>query len=193
MESRKADRRVRRTEESLRRALQSLVKEKGYSRVTVQDILDRADVGRSTFYAHYRDKDDLLLRGFDDIRFSLTETPAEAAGRSVFLQPLRSVFEHVERYRDTWTPMAQKGGSEIVVDILRETTESVLRDHLRTQQGPGANPQALEAATQYAVGGLISLIRWWLDYDVPLTAEELHTVFRRLATRDIRRFLAAGA
>ncbi|MBO0803611.1 MAG: TetR/AcrR family transcriptional regulator [Nocardiopsaceae bacterium] len=55
------DRRVRRTRALLHQALIELILEKGYGRITVQDILDRADVGRSTFYSHYRDKDALLL------------------------------------------------------------------------------------------------------------------------------------
>jgi hypothetical protein len=69
MEAGTTDRRVRRTRE--RSALLSLIQEKGYDRIKVQDILDRADVGRSTFYAHYRDKDDLLQSGFEDVRAAL--------------------------------------------------------------------------------------------------------------------------
>src|SRR5689334_24059575 len=64
----RGDRRVRRTRRLLREALLALVAEKGYDRVTVQDVLDRADVGRATFYAHFRDKDDLLVSGFDELR-----------------------------------------------------------------------------------------------------------------------------
>src|SRR5215207_10196482 len=84
------DRRVRRTQELLRGALMALIMEKGYDRITVQDILDEADVGRSTFYAHYRDKEDLLLSGFDDIRTALAEeahpSGAQAGGKADFLQ-----------------------------------------------------------------------------------------------------------
>src|SRR3954469_23951916 len=65
------DRRVRRTRRLLREALLALVLEKGYEAVTVQDVLDRADVGRATFYAHFRDKDDLLISGADELRESL--------------------------------------------------------------------------------------------------------------------------
>src|SRR5258707_301232 len=63
-----ADRRVRRTRRALREALVALIVERGYEKVTVQDVLDRADIGRSTFYAHYRDKDDLFGSCFDDLR-----------------------------------------------------------------------------------------------------------------------------
>ncbi|MCP4222921.1 MAG: helix-turn-helix transcriptional regulator, partial [Actinomycetia bacterium] len=53
------DRRVRRTKQRLHEALMSLIVEKGYDKITVQDLIDRADVGRSTFYAHFETKDDL--------------------------------------------------------------------------------------------------------------------------------------
>src|SRR5579864_8800243 len=58
---RKPDRRIRRTCERLGSALVSLIQEKPIDQVTVQEVLDRASVGRSTFYLHFRDKDDLLL------------------------------------------------------------------------------------------------------------------------------------
>ena len=57
------DRRVRRTRHALQHAMVDLVLEKGYERVSVADVTERADVGRSTFYAHYRDKEDLFLSG----------------------------------------------------------------------------------------------------------------------------------
>src|SRR4051812_15011818 len=66
-----ADRRVRRTRRNLTDALIGLILERGYEAITVQDILDRADIGRSTFYAHFRDKDALLLSCFDDLREDL--------------------------------------------------------------------------------------------------------------------------
>ena len=68
MRTKENDRRVRRTRALLRDALVTLILEKGYNAVTVQDIIDRANVGRSTFYAHFENKDKLLLSGFDDVR-----------------------------------------------------------------------------------------------------------------------------
>ena len=69
MESRggKPDRRVARSKRALKEALTDLILERGYEAVTVQDVIDRADVGRSTFYAHFLDKDDLLMAILADL------------------------------------------------------------------------------------------------------------------------------
>ena len=71
MQTQRVDRRVQRTRQLLNRALMELIVEKGYDSVTVQDIIDRANLGRSTFYAHYQDKDDLLFSGIDEVVHSL--------------------------------------------------------------------------------------------------------------------------
>jgi AcrR family transcriptional regulator len=192
----KTDRRVRRTRQLLRSALLSLVQEQGYDRITVQDILDRADVGRSTFYAHYRDKDDLLLSGFEDIRSALAgeREAAEQAtgGTSEFLQPLLTVFRHVEGHRHFWQPLVRKGGADVVIRILRDNVTDLVREHFRSQfPGLERNQPQLEAAVQFVVGACMGLGIWWLDNDIPYSAEELYSSFRRLATQGVRRFLTA--
>jgi AcrR family transcriptional regulator len=190
----RTDRRVRRTRELLRGALLSLIQEKGYDSITVQDILDRADVGRSTFYAHYRDKDELLRSGFEDVRAALA-AEREAAGsrvrRAELLEATLVLFRHVQRYRHLWRPMVQKGGSGLVVRILRQSSIDLVRDHFRSQFPAGAEDQARrEAAIHYIVGALMGVLTWWLDnQDVTYSAEELHAMFQRLATEGIRRFL----
>ncbi len=68
MKTGQTDRRVQRTQALLQDALLALIEEKGYAAITVQDILDRANLGRSTFYMHYRDKDDLLVSGFEQLK-----------------------------------------------------------------------------------------------------------------------------
>jgi AcrR family transcriptional regulator len=193
------DRRVRRTRELLRNAFLSLIAEKGYDRITVQDILDRADVGRSTFYAHYRDKEDLLRAGFDDIRAALAaernagEAEPEPGADVELLQPLLIVFTHVERHRQLWAPMSRKGGTELITRLLRKGVDDLVREHLQSHFGAsGVDPTELEAAVQFVAGACMGLLVWWLDHDdIPSSAEEVHTIFRRLATPGIERFLAA--
>jgi AcrR family transcriptional regulator len=188
----RTDRRVRRTQQAVRGAFQSLIAEKGYDAVTVQDILERADVGRSTFYAHYRDKEDLLLSGFDDIRSALASAPAPlASGASgphpEFLLPARSVFEHVGRYRHTWKPLVRKGGADVVTRILRDNAENLLREHLRQHVDGSADDEPLEATTQFLAGGLMGVLMWWLDSEAPCSADEVYAIFRRLAMQGTRR------
>ena len=65
------DRRVRKTRRALRESLFSLVAERGWDSVSVQHVCERADVGRSTFYTHFADREDLLLSGFDDLKLEL--------------------------------------------------------------------------------------------------------------------------
>ena len=64
------DRRVQRTRRLLHKALMTEVLDKKYESITVQEILDRADVGRSTFYTHFHDKDELLVSGFENGQMS---------------------------------------------------------------------------------------------------------------------------
>ncbi len=197
MSSGTTDRRVRRTRALLLSALLSLVQEKGYDRITVQDILDKADVGRSTFYAHYRDKDDLLRSGFEDIRASLVGE-RDAGERTVgrkgeFLQPMLSVFRHVEGHRQLWKPLVRKGGADLVIRILREGVADLVQEQFRAQFPHGAENQTqLEAAMQFVTSACMGLLIWWLENDVSYSAEEIHSIFRRLTTQGVRRFLAAA-
>jgi len=198
MGSAPTDRRVRRTRELLRRALLSLIQEKGYDRVTVQDILEQADVGRSTFYAHYRDKDDLLRAGFEDIRAALAAerdaAETQAASRAEFLQPMLAVFRHVGAHRHFWGALSRKGGADLVTRILRESVSDLVREHLRSQfPDATATRTQLEAAIQFVAGACMGLVIWWLEDDaVPYSAEEVHSIFRRLTTQGVERFLATS-
>jgi AcrR family transcriptional regulator len=188
---------VRRTRELLRSAFLSLILEKGYDRITVQDILDKADIGRSTFYAHYRDKEDLLLAGFEDIRAALAAErdadESEPGGGDELLQPLLVVFTHVDGHRHFWGPLSRKGGTNIITGILRESVDDLVRQHFRSRfRGSGTDPAQLEAAVQFVAGACMGLLVWWLDHEVPLSAREIHAIFRRLATPGVERFMATA-
>jgi AcrR family transcriptional regulator len=196
MSAEPTDRRVRRTQDLLRRALLSLIQEKGYDRITVQDILDRADIGRSTFYAHYRDKDDLLRAGFQDIRAELAgerDAAEKGTGSKVeFLQPMHAVFDHVGRHRQFWGPLSREGGADLVTRILHQSVSDLVREDLRSRfPDTQADQTRLEAAIQFVTGACMGLVTWWLENDaVPYSAEEIQSIFRQLATKGVRRFLA---
>src|SRR5882724_11296655 len=111
------DRRVRRTRNVLRQSLIALILEKGYEQITVQDILDHADVGRSTFYTHYQGKDDLLLSGFDELREAFAR---EAAARpDEILRPTLALFEHVNGHSPLYQAMVGRRGHDLAMRSIR--------------------------------------------------------------------------
>jgi AcrR family transcriptional regulator len=182
VEAEKVDRRVRRSKALLRSALLAAILEKGYERVTVQDIIDRADVGRSTFYAHFRDKEDLLFHGLEELRAAF-DPAAQAPARS----PTLKVFEHFHASREIWQAMAGRRGAETFIRYLHRLLADLLRSHLRTRCPQGETQVPLEAVVEFATSTLIGLgARWWLEEDVPLSPREMDQLYRRLTEPGIR-------
>ena len=111
----KNDRRSQRTQRMLHEALMSLMQEKRYDDITVQDILDRADIGRSTFYAHYRDKEDLMTSGLMHLMEIFSQMVAEPSTQGQQrLLPTRELFEHVQENQNLFRGMVRGRGSGIV-------------------------------------------------------------------------------
>jgi AcrR family transcriptional regulator len=183
------DRRVRRTRRLLREALLALVAEKGYDRVTVQDVLDRADLGRATFYAHFRDKDDLLLAGFGELRQPLRSAMArsergehEPPGEG--LETTRALFEHVAAHRALYRGLAGSRAGALVLKRARGELVALTRGHFeRVVAQRGARPTIpLEVLAEHTVGALLGVLTWWLDADSTYSAQEMAATFERLAT-----------
>jgi AcrR family transcriptional regulator len=99
MKAEKQDRRSLRTRQLLSDALVSLLFQQRYDTITVQDIIDRANVGRSTFYKHFYDKDDLLVSNIESLLERLSATISLGDASHSTLLPSRRLFEHVGDYR----------------------------------------------------------------------------------------------
>jgi AcrR family transcriptional regulator len=186
----KVDRRVRRTRELLRGALISLILEKGYQRVTVQDIIDRADVGRSTFYAHFRDKEDLLVYGLEELRGAFQPGPtasrAGQAARSTAAGSL-AVFEHFARSGEVWRAMSGRRGAETFTRHLHGFLSELVRGQLSARAPTGPTQVPLDALVEFAVSAMIGLgVRWWMEHEAPYSAEEVDQIYRRLTEPAIR-------
>ncbi|MBE1462236.1 TetR/AcrR family transcriptional regulator [Kibdelosporangium phytohabitans] len=169
------DRRVRRTREALRRALVELIIERGYDKVTVQDILDRADVGRSTFYTHFHGKEDLLLSGFEGIKAEM----AACADPDDPLSPLRAVFRHANGSRELFAATVMK--HEPALLVVRRDLTTTLADHLR----PHLPAEDLDLVTAFVVRGVAATVGWWLGTKAPLTADQAYERFRSLTMSGI--------
>jgi AcrR family transcriptional regulator len=180
MAAEKVDRRVRRTKELLRSALISMILEKGYERVTVQDVIDRADVGRSTFYAHFRDKEDLLFYGLEELRAAFEPGPPQVS-------PTLEVFEHFARSREVWKAMAGRRGAETFSRYLHRFLSELLRTQLEARAPSGPTQVPLDAVVEFATSALIGLgVGWWLENDLPHSPQEMDRLYRRLTEPGIR-------
>jgi AcrR family transcriptional regulator len=183
--AKKQDRRVQRTQQSVRRALFELIQEKGFEAVSVQDIIDRANVGRATFYAHFQSKDDLLLSGFEDLRASLKERQRTALvqGRGVDERVLafsHEMFAHADQHRALFRAMVGKRSGAVVQRMIHTLLLDLVRDDVKARASQETSVPA-EALVQFVAGSFFGLLMWWLNGKMQLSVEEINNLFRRLA------------
>lgn len=152
----------------------------------MQQIIDRANVGRATFYAHFDNKDDLLASGFEDLRASLRAHQREAfsRGRSVEERVFafsQEMFTHANEYRDVFQAMAGRQSGATVQRLLHKLLVDLIRDDVKAARRGEANGVPSEALVQFIAGALAGLLMWWLDGKMRLSVAEVNTLFRKLA------------
>jgi AcrR family transcriptional regulator len=173
----KPDRRKQRTRQLLRDSLIALILEKGYSAVTVQDITDHANLGRATFYLHYKDKDDLLVSMMeertmpivDDAHFLLDGQP-----------PSLFAFQHAGEHAAFYRAMLGESGLAGVFTRYRQSGAARVQVQLEPQFPPGVSPVPVEILSHYLMGGLNALLAWWLENDPPYSPEYMANLFHQL-------------
>jgi AcrR family transcriptional regulator len=182
------DRRAARTRRALHGALMSLILRKGYEAITVQDIIDEADVGRSTFYAHYTGKEDLLRSGFQTLRAELTEAQRTARPNIGGSQdePLGfslAMFEHASGYTDVYRALVDGRGGVVAVNEIRRILSEIVKKELSGVRLDETVPQ--EVRIEFVVGAFLTVLTWWLERSPKLTPSRVDTIFRRLVIKGI--------
>ncbi|MDN7122159.1 TetR/AcrR family transcriptional regulator [Nocardioides sp. ChNu-153] len=160
------DRRSRRTRSALRRALVDLVLERGYAAVTVEQVVERADVGRATFYTHFSDKqslyDDLVAALLADLAARLE--PGDTAGPGFTGRPVHALFEHAEAEEATYRMVLRGDGDgralRSLTDALAGAALRVFEDRVADQ---GLAPRVdLRVLARAWVGEQLAVLTWWL-------------------------------
>lgn len=193
MENKLADRRVLRTRRALHEALMALILEKRYDKITVQDIIDRADVGRSTFYAHFSDKEDLLVQGlamYSDELESHIESAADESEETEYLFHSLVFFRHAYSHHDLYKAMQEGGGADVILEAgRRHLTEDIQNNlGLLFSDETGADTPA-HVITNFLAGAMLSVLNWWLDEGRPYPPEEIDAMFQRIAMNGVEKFL----
>ena len=195
MRMKKSDRRVQRTRELLRAALLSLIKEKGFEATSVQNIIDRANVGRPTFYAHFDNREDLLVSGLDGLRAALREYQAKAHSRPAgsderLLAYSHEMFAHIAEYRTVFRAMVGKRSGALIEQLLHKIMVDLVRDDVKAMVGEQDSSSApIEAVIQFVAGGLFGLSMLWAGGKLRMSVEEVNLLFRHLAMPAVK---AAG-
>jgi AcrR family transcriptional regulator len=192
----KTDRRIHRTKRMLKEALFALILEKGYDGVTVEDITQKADLGRTTFYLHYRDKEDLLLKSIDAIAddligqishtnlFSGEVDPIISFIEMQKLNPVSLVFQHAAENASLYQIILRGGSATTAAgrfrEIIRTAAKAFFGVHLK-QTGSVNQPEIpLDVLANYYAGSLLSLVTWWLENGMPYPPEQMASIFRQL-------------
>lgn len=174
------DRRVVRTRSSLYDALVALIRRKNYDLITVEDILHEANVGRSTFYAHFASKDDLLRRSLERLKVLLlaTQRRQESGGVSDQTPSVsRALFEHVAEYADIQVALAGGRGGQIVEAAIEGVLKEVLSASMRLDTTDGL-PR--DRAVRHIVGTFNTTLRWWFVSGLSVSPQVAEEHFRRL-------------
>ncbi len=184
------DLRVRRTRKSIQEALIELTVEKGYTNITVQDIVDRAMINRSTFYRHYLDKDDLLTKYMDEVT-ALTFEDDVAVEKNGIVEKevptgLVKLLKHIQEFSEFYRVMLSDHGHPVVTDRLRRNAEHRYRYAL-TRPGvvPNSSNTPLDMRLTYISCAGIGAISWWVENKIPCSAEELASWLGELVTASL--------
>ena len=163
------DRRVRKSRQAIREAFISLVLDRGFDAVTVEDIAERADIARATFYAHYADKHDLLTTLFGEITAELAERLTDVTGapeRPRVGIPL-ALYEHAATYRSLYLVCLRGAGDgrarAAYFDVIARGAAAVFAERLRASNQEPMHPLPF-IARAYA-GAHVALLEDWLERD----------------------------
>lgn len=182
MKQQKADRRSQRTYHLVSAAFTELLVEKPYDEILVQDILDRAGIGRTTFYAHYFDKEDVLDSITEQMLSMFTHQIAHAPARQRVM-PSLELFEHVyhsqnQQFRALMRSRAGEPLWEALQTALCSAIEPALCSLCAEKCSP---PIPLPVVSEYLAGAFLTLLKWWVSADMPYPPEQMESIFQQLA------------
>ncbi len=197
----KSDRRPQRTRRQLSRALVGLITEKRFDDITVQNVIDRADVGRSTFYTHFRDKEDLLQKDLERFLDGFAQhIDWDKAGHESFV-PVVHLFSHLQDFQPFYKGLVRSRKADslfktgvgylsrkIEISFTARSEQRPPQTGHRTgvlapQSGTGESPTLqvpVPILANFLAIELFALLKWWLDHEMPYTPERMDEIYHQL-------------
>lgn len=172
MNEKKVDLRILKTRKAIKEAFLSLVNEKGYERMTVQDIADEAMINRNTFYLHYLDKQDLMsqlcLEGiliFKECRQSKMNELTVEALKTMLTSILKNIEANIELFKIMLSPNMQP---EFTLQL-----KEVLKQNILNGEEYEALSTNKKMALEYIISGSIGVICLWVANFESMRVEEV--------------------
>ena len=185
--NKKTDARVRRTRDALGDALVALMQEKPFDTITIQDVLDRAHVSRSTFYMHYSDKDDLLMSDAEEFFEALSTALSAHGDKSDRVFPVQEFFTHLADVQPFYKALVKSGRFQENMDLARGHFARGIERRLAELPRGQCIPVSERSAIAFThAGALLSLLSWWLDRGMREPPEQMDELFHRMLWNGLR-------
>ena len=180
MKQDKQDRRSQRTRQLVTSAMLGLLAEKGYEAITIQDILDRSGVGRSTFYGHYFDKEDVHASMMEQMLEGMAQQLSERNAEEIL--PSLELFQHIYQDRPHFLAVAGSGpAGERLWESMQTALSKIIEPALVTVSRGKSSSVPLPVMSSYLAGAFLNLLKWWVKAGMPYSPEEMDRIFRQLA------------
>ena len=184
--TKKTDARVRRTRDALGDALVALMHEKPFESITVQDVLDRAKVGRSTFYSHYSDKDDLLMSDAEEFFESVSMLLSLRGDKSDRVFPVREFFGHIAEAQQFVKSLMSSGKFQDNLELARGLfARGIERRLSELPRGEGIPVSERPVIAFAHAGALLALLTWWIDHGMRQPPAEMDRLFHKLVWQGV--------
>ncbi len=183
----KLDRRSQRTRHLLSEALVELIREKDYNAITVSDVIDRANVGRSTFYAHYRDKDDLFVRELDRVIDVLGRDMAHESHEENSYFPSLGLFRHVGEEYELYKALVWSSGIDLLIKHMQKSLSKRIEQGL--QESGREFDVPIPILANFIAGSFLTLLKWWLENKMIHSPEQIDEILRKLTLPGIEQAL----
>lgn len=179
------DRRQQKTRKAVFQAFITLLGEKSYNNITVQEIIDRADIGRSTFYAHFETKDDLLKELCEELFGHIIDSAMDCththglysdgnAPESVFCH----LLQHLQENDSNILGLLSCESSEIFLRYFKDSLNELIRVQLLSREGRSNPALPDDFLINHISGSFVEMVQWWLKGKRKQPPEELDRYFR---------------
>lgn len=192
--ARRLDRRVQRTRKLLREAIMALILEEGYDSISIQDITEKANLGRATFYLHFKDKDDLLLDVMDQMMSDFIEQVPQLSATQWQLEDSKAIeklFDFAANHYDLYRILTIGSGGITASRQLQRRIAQNLETKIQTEiENTDAEPLVpTHFLANHFAGSLLATIYWWLDNDLPYNVEQMAEMFQKVNLLDRERLM----